>query len=177
MAKIIVFDTTLRDGEQSPGASMTPAEKLRMAHELEELEVDVIEAGFPISSSDDFNGVRRIAKDVRGPAIAALARASDGDIDRAAEAIERAQRPRLHVFIATSDIHLEHKLGISRAECLERAAQSVTQARTFADLAFGFRHERVPRGELAEVGQDRPDRVCRSVDLDFCSEFFHPVSR
>ncbi len=148
MAKIIVFDTTLRDGEQSPGASMTPAEKLRMAHELEELEVDVIEAGFPISSDDDFSGVRKIAKDVRGPAIAALARASDGDIDRAAEAIEGAQRPRLHVFIATSDIHLEHKLQIGREECLERAAAAVTRARRLCD-DVEFSAEDATRTDLA----------------------------
>src|SRR5687767_12274660 len=98
MARIDIFDTTLRDGEQSPGATMTPSEKLRLAHQLEALGVDIIEAGFPISSGDDFNAVRAIAKEVRGPKIAGLARATQVDIERAAAAIENANRPRLHTF-------------------------------------------------------------------------------
>ncbi len=133
MARITIFDTTLRDGEQSPGCTMTPAEKLRMAHQLEELGVDVIEAGFPIASDTDFDAVRTIASEIREPVIAALARATAGDIDRAGNAIEGARRSRIHTFIATSDIHLEAKLGIGRQECLERAAAAVERACGFTD--------------------------------------------
>ena len=133
MTRITVFDTTLRDGEQSPGATMTPPEKLRMAHQLDELGVDVLEAGFPVASLDDFASVRDIARAVRRPVVAALSRARDEDIDRAAAALEGAARPRIHTFIATSDIHLERKLRISRAECLERTARAVQRARVYAD--------------------------------------------
>ncbi len=131
--QVIIFDTTLRDGEQSPGASMTPSEKLRLAHALDELGVDVMEAGFPISSPDDFQAVRKIARAVRRPVIAALARTRPADIDRAAEAIEDAEHPRIHTFIATSKIHLERKLKISEQECLEQAAQAVERARRYTD--------------------------------------------
>ena len=147
MAKITIFDTTLRDGEQSPGCTMTPAEKLRMAHQLEALGVDVIEAGFPIASDTDFDAVRTIAREVRGPVIAALARATKGDIDRAGPAIEGARRSRIHTFIATSDIHLERKLGIGRDECLERAAAAVERARGFTD-DVEFSAEDATRTEL-----------------------------
>jgi 2-isopropylmalate synthase len=133
MERIQVFDTTLRDGEQSPGATMTPAEKLRLAHQLDALGVDIIEAGFPISSPDDFVGVQQICREVRRPVIAALARTTDADVDRAGKALEGAERARLHTFIATSDIHLTHKLRISREECLDRAAAAVARARTFTD--------------------------------------------
>jgi 2-isopropylmalate synthase len=133
MTQVLVFDTTLRDGEQSPGATMTPAEKLRMAHQLDALGVDVIEAGFPISSPDNFAGVQQISREVRRPVIAALARSNPGDIDRAARALEGAERARLHVFIATSDIHLVHKLRIGREECLEQAVAAVERARRYTD--------------------------------------------
>ncbi|HWV55871.1 MAG TPA: 2-isopropylmalate synthase, partial [Longimicrobiales bacterium] len=133
MARITIFDTTLRDGEQSPGASMTTPEKLRLAHQLDALGVDVIEAGFPITSPDDFAAVRQIASEVRRPVIAALARATAQDIDRAAEAVEVAERARIHTFIATSDVHLARKLRISREECLERTAEAVRRARSHAD--------------------------------------------
>ncbi|MDR0787914.1 MAG: 2-isopropylmalate synthase [Gemmatimonadota bacterium] len=133
MARIDIFDTTLRDGEQSPGASMTPPEKLRLAHQLEALGVDIIEAGFPITSEDDFKSVQTIAREVRGPAIAGLARAVHKDIERAAAALEGAHRARLHTFLATSPIHLQHKLKISEAECLDRAAEAVRFARTLVD--------------------------------------------
>lgn len=133
MSRIIVFDTTLRDGEQSPGATMTPAEKIRLAHQLDALGVDVIEAGFPITSPDDFNAVRRITREVRRPVIAALARATQLDVDRAGEALEEAEHGRIHVFIATSDLHLEHKLGMTRAQCIDRAVAAVARARTFTD--------------------------------------------
>ena len=147
MAKITIFDTTLRDGEQSPGCTMTPAEKLRMAHQLEELGVDVIEAGFPIASDTDFNAVRTIAREVREPVIAALARATGGDIDRAGHAVEGARRSRIHTFIATSDIHLERKLGIGREECLEQAAAAVERACGFTD-DVEFSAEDATRTEL-----------------------------
>jgi 2-isopropylmalate synthase len=133
MARVTVFDTTLRDGEQSPGASMTPAEKLRLARQLDALGVDVIEAGFPVSSPDDFAGVQGIAREVRRPVIAGLARATAQDIDRAAEAVEPAARPRIHTFIATSEIHLRRKLGIDRDECVERAVTAVERARRYVD--------------------------------------------
>ncbi len=131
--RVVIFDTTLRDGEQSPGASMTTAEKLRVAHALDELGVDVIEAGFPISSPDDFEAVRRIAAEVRRPIIAGLARARREDIERAAAAVSGAERPRIHTFIATSPVHLERKLGISEDECVERAVAAVELARQHAD--------------------------------------------
>ncbi|MGQ0812844.1 MAG: 2-isopropylmalate synthase [Gemmatimonadota bacterium] len=133
MNRVAVFDTTLRDGEQSPGASMTPHEKLRMAHQLDALGVDVLEAGFPISSPADADAVSSIAREVRRPVIAALARAHAQDIDEAGAALELAERPRIHVFIATSDLHLERKLRIGRAECLERTASSVERARRYTD--------------------------------------------
>jgi len=133
MTRIQIFDTTLRDGEQSPGATMTPSEKLRLAHQLETLGVDILEAGFPISSTDDYHSVRAIAREVRRPVITGLARATRTDIERAASALEAADRSRLHVFLATSSIHLTHKLRITEAECLERAVEAVTYACSLAD--------------------------------------------
>ncbi len=133
MARVHVFDTTLRDGEQSPGATMTPAEKLRLAQQLDTLGVDVIEAGFPVSSPDDFAAVRKIAREVRRPVIAALARAHPDDVDRAAAALTGAERARIHTFIATSEIHLTHKLRIGPGECIERAAAAVERARRHVD--------------------------------------------
>jgi 2-isopropylmalate synthase len=108
--RIFVYDTTLRDGEQSPGASMNSDKKLRMARQLKKLGVDIIEAGFPVSSQGEFDAVRRVAGEVRGVEIAAIARAIKADIDRAWEAIEHAEKPRLHVFISSSDIHLKYQL-------------------------------------------------------------------
>jgi len=132
-AKITIFDTTLRDGEQSPGCSMNVSEKARLARQLDRLGVDVIEAGFPIASDGDFAAVQSVAAAVPRPIIAALARAARHDIERAAKALEAAVRPRIHVFLATSDIHLQHKLRISRQQCLEQAHDSVRLARTFCD--------------------------------------------
>ena len=132
-SRIQVFDTTLRDGEQAPGFSMTAAEKLRLAQQLDRLGVDIIEAGFPTSSDGDFDAVRTIAGAVRRPTIAGLARAIPGDIDRAWAALSQAARPRIHVFLATSDIHLEHKLRISRAQCLDQVATAVAHARAYCD--------------------------------------------
>src|SRR5580692_10055278 len=108
--RIVVFDTTLRDGEQAPGFSMDVASKLNMAHALDRLGVDIIEAGFPIASPADFEATRQVARDVRRPVIAALARTRRADIEEAARALEPAERPRIHAFLATSDLHLERKL-------------------------------------------------------------------
>ncbi|MCC6442086.1 MAG: 2-isopropylmalate synthase [Armatimonadetes bacterium] len=135
--KIVIFDTTLRDGEQSPGASMNIEEKLDVARQLARLGVDVIEAGFPISSAGDFESVRLVAQEVRGPSIAGLSRANIQDIDRAWEALQGAERARIHTFIATSDIHLEHKLKKTRSEVLELAAKAVAHARSLCpDVEF-----------------------------------------
>lgn len=131
--RITIFDTTLRDGEQSPGASMNVEEKLKMARQLESLGVDVIEAGFPISSDEDFEAVRSIARQIRGPVIAGLARATRIDIERAWEALADAARPRIHTFIATSDIHLEYKLKKTREQVLEEARQAVRLAKSFTE--------------------------------------------
>src|SRR3990167_5658473 len=109
MDKIIIFDTTLRDGEQSPGASLTKEEKLEIAHQLAKLAVDVIEAGFPVASAGDFEAVKLIAKKIRRPVICGLARAIKHDIDRAAAAVKPAAHPRVHVFLATSKIHMKYK--------------------------------------------------------------------
>jgi hypothetical protein len=122
--KIYIFDTTLRDGEQSPGASMNLEEKLKLARQLEALQVDVMEAGFPIASDGDFEAVRQIAKEIRSVSIAGLARATELDIRRAWEALEIAAKPRIHTFIATSDIHLQYKLKRSREQVLEQVIKS-----------------------------------------------------
>src|SRR5262245_1686383 len=123
--RILIFDTTLRDGEQSPGCSMNLEEKLRMAGQLEALGVDVIEAGFPIASDDDFAAVREVAKTCRRPIIAALCRTTPEDIERAWEALSYAARPRIHTFVATSDIHLQYKLQKNREEVLEMSCKAV----------------------------------------------------
>ncbi len=135
--QIRIFDTTLRDGEQSPGASMTLEEKLRVADQLCALGVDIIEAGFPISSPGDLAAVREIALRVRGRAVAGLARANEKDIDACREALRDAEHPVLHVFLATSDLHLKYKLGMTREEALETIAAMVTYGRRFfADVEF-----------------------------------------
>ena len=131
--RITIFDTTLRDGEQSPGCSMNVHEKLRMAHQLDRLGVDVIEAGFPIASDGDFEAVQAIAAAIHRPKIAALARAHTPDIERAWQALKGSARPRIHVFLATSDIHLKYKLRISRERCLEQARESVKLAKSFCE--------------------------------------------
>ena len=131
--KIIVFDTTLRDGEQSPGYSMNIAEKMYLASQLEKLKIDVLEAGFPASSEGDLEAVQMIAKKVRNVEIAALARTSKEDIDTAWSAIKEAEHPRLHIFIATSDIHLQHKLQLNRDQVLAKAVDAVTYAKQFTD--------------------------------------------
>jgi 2-isopropylmalate synthase len=147
-ARVRIFDTTLRDGEQSPGFSMTPIEKVRLAEHLEALGTDIIEAGFPISSDGDFEAVKAVAAKMKHAAVAGLARAVTGDIDRAWEALSGAARPRIHVFLATSDLHLEHKLRIDRATCLARTRESVRYARErTADVEFSA--EDATRSDLA----------------------------
>ncbi|HDQ46093.1 MAG TPA: 2-isopropylmalate synthase [bacterium] len=131
--RVIIFDTTLRDGEQAPGFSMTLDQKRVMARQLERLGVDVIEAGFPIASDGDFESVKAIAEELRETTIAGLARTTRKDIDRAWEALKRARKPRIHTFVATSDIHLKHKLNKSREEVLEMAVENVRYAKSLCD--------------------------------------------
>ncbi len=133
MRYIKIFDTTLRDGEQSPGASMNVEEKLHVARQLARLNVDIIEAGFPIASPGDFEAVRRVAEEIKGVTIAGLARAKDIDIERAGEAIKPAESGRIHTFLATSDIHLKFKLRMTREEVLETAVRAVKKARQYTD--------------------------------------------
>ena len=155
MRRIVVFDTTLRDGEQSPGASMNLAEKLELANALVELGVDVIEAGFPIASPGDFEAVREIARNVRGATICGLARCRQADIDRAGEALRDAQRARIHVFLATSPIHREFKLKMSQDEVIANAVAGVKRALTYCgDVEYS--PEDAMRTEL--------DFLCRVVE-------------
>jgi len=135
--RIVIFDTTLRDGEQSPGASMNLSEKMEIAEALADLGVDVIEAGFPIASPGDFEAVREIAKAVRGPIVCGLARCREADIDRAWEAVQHAERPRIHVFLATSAIHREHKLKMTKEDIVREAVASVKRAKGYCpDVEF-----------------------------------------
>ena len=152
---LVIFDTTLRDGEQSPGATMSRAEKLRIAKALEKLRVDVIEAGFAVASQGDFEAVKGIAENVRESTICSLARAVDGDIDRAAEAIRPAERPRIHTFIATSPIHMKHKLMMEPDQVVEQAVRAVKRARNHVD-DVEFSCEDAGRSEL--------DFLCRIIE-------------
>src|SRR5215218_4971877 len=131
--RVIIFDTTLRDGEQSPGISLNAVEKLEIAHQLARLGVDVIEAGFPAASPGDFEAVQAIAREVHGPVIAGLARAHAADIERAAEAVRDAERPRVHTFISTSDIHIEHQLQSTREDVKGSARAAVAHARSLCE--------------------------------------------
>src|SRR5688572_20751071 len=135
--QVLIFDTTLRDGEQAPGFSLRPAEKLQLARQLDALGVDIIEAGFPIASPADAEAVRKIAQEVRRPVIACLARCHRADLEKAAWSLKPAVRGRIHTFIATSDLHLQAKLRISREQCLEAAVDAVRYARRHtADVQF-----------------------------------------
>ncbi len=131
--RVVIFDTTLRDGEQSPGISLNKPEKLEIAHQLARLGVDVIEAGFPIASPGDFESVQAIAREVDGSIIAALARVQAADVERAAEAVRDSERPRIHTFVSTSDIHIEHQLQSTRADVKAQARAAVAHARSFVD--------------------------------------------
>src|SRR5882672_1738617 len=135
--RLIIFDTTLRDGEQSPGASMNLAEKLEIAQALKDLGVDIIEAGFPIASPGDFEAVEAIARQVEGPIICGLARCNSDDIDRAGKALRDCHRPRIHVFLATSAIHRELKRKMAKEEIVRRAVEAVKRAKAFCqDIEF-----------------------------------------
>jgi 2-isopropylmalate synthase len=137
MDRVIIFDTTLRDGEQAPGATLNAGQKLEIARQLARIAVDVIEAGFPISSPDEFEAVRAIAESVREPIICALARAKPEDVDAAWGAIKGARRPRIHVFMSTSDIHLQHQFHKTRAEAIEATREMVARARSYCkDIEF-----------------------------------------
>jgi 2-isopropylmalate synthase len=153
--RVTVFDTTLRDGEQSPGCSMNQQEKLRLAQQLDRLGVDVIEAGFPIASDGDFEAVKAIAMAVRRPTIAGLARACRPDIERAWEALKHAAHPRIHVFLATSDIHLQYKLRITRDQCVAQAREAVAFAKSLCD-DVEFSPEDATRTD--------PDFLCRVLE-------------
>ena len=153
--RVIIFDTTLRDGEQSPGFSMNLAEKLRMAEALAELGVDVMEAGFPIASSGDFESVQEIARTVRGPVICGLARTGQADILRAAEALLPAERKRIHVFLSTSPLHMKYKLRMEPDAVLDLAIASVTLARQHADDV---------EWSAEDGSRTEPDFLCRCVE-------------
>ncbi|MDX9766592.1 MAG: 2-isopropylmalate synthase [Ectothiorhodospiraceae bacterium] len=153
--KLIIFDTTLRDGEQSPGASMTKDEKVRIAKALEKLRVDVIEAGFPIASPGDFEAVQAVARAITDSTVCGLARAKDSDIDRAGEALKDARSSRIHTFIATSPIHMQHKLRMSPDEVLEQAVRAVRHARQYTDnVEFS----------AEDAGRSEVDFLCRIIE-------------
>ena len=153
--KIIIFDTTLRDGEQSPGASMSAASKLEIARQLARLKVDVIEAGFPVSSPGDFRAVKTIAESVKGPVIAGLARCIRKDIDSAYQAVKKAPRPRIHVFLATSEIHRRYKLRRAKEEILKMAVEAVKYARRLVgDVEFS----------PEDASRTEPDFLCQVVE-------------
>src|SRR2546430_5204391 len=155
LARVVIFDTTLRDGEQAPGFSLDVPGKLTLARALDALGVDVIEAGFPIASAADGEAVRQIAAEVRRPTIAALARARTEDIEEAARALEPAERSRIHTFLATSDLHLASKLRITREKCLELIIEAVRLARQFTD-DVEFSAEDATRSD--------PDFLCRVIE-------------
>lgn len=153
--RLVIFDTTLRDGEQSPGASMTKAEKLRIAKALERLKVDVIEAGFAVASQGDFDAVKGIAESITDSAVCSLARALDKDIDRAAEAVKPARSSRIHTFIATSPIHMQYKLQMKPDDVVEQAVRAIKRARNHvADVEFS----------CEDAGRSELDFLCRIIE-------------
>ncbi|MEM6406168.1 MAG: 2-isopropylmalate synthase [Pseudomonadota bacterium] len=155
MDRLIIFDTTLRDGEQSPGASMTRDEKVRIAHSLEKLRVDVIEAGFPAASSGDFNAVQAVATAIQNTTVCALARALPSDIEQAAQAIKPAASGRIHTFIATSPLHMRYKLRMSPEQVLEQTTKAVRQARQMTDdVEFS----------AEDAGRSETDFLCRVIE-------------
>src|SRR5438067_5254323 len=183
--RLIIFDTTLRDGEQSPGASMNLAEKLQVAHALRELGVDIIEAGFPVASPGDFEAVQAIARQVEGPVICGLARCNRGDIDRAWQALGDAAHPRIHVFLATSAIHREFKLHMAKDEIIRRAVEGVKRAKAYcADVEFSpedaartelvFLAEVVERAiEAGATTVNIPDTVGYAVPSQYAAAIAH----
>jgi 2-isopropylmalate synthase len=181
--RVLIFDTTLRDGEQSPGISLNTQEKLEIAQQLARLGVDVIEAGFPITSPGDFEAVRAISRGVEGPVICALARTAASDIERAWEAVRDASRPRIHVFIATSDLHIRHKLQTTRADVLGQARAAVAHARQLTDdVEFspedGFRSDREFMAEVIAAAIEEgattinvPDTVGYATPEEYAAMF------
>lgn len=165
--KIFIFDTTLRDGEQSPGASMNSGEKMEIARQLAKLNVDIIEAGFPISSQEDFESVQAIANEIRGPVICALARAVEADIVRAGEALKGAEKPMIHTFIGTSDIHIRGQLKKTREEVLNMAVSAVKLAKTFCkEVEFSAMDaSRTDLGYLYEVIQAAIDAGATVINI------------
>jgi len=167
VSRVYIFDTTLRDGEQSPGCSMTMPEKLKMAEVLVALGVDILEAGFPIASEGDFEAVDAISRQFPWVQVAALARACTLDVERAAKALAKAKRPRIHIFIATSDIHLKHKLRKSRQQVLGDAVAAVSLARNYTD-DIEFSAEDATRTDsdyLEQVSQAVVEAGARTVNL------------
>ncbi len=165
--RVLIFDTTLRDGEQSPGCSMTQPEKLRVARALAELGVDIIEAGFPVASRGDWESVNAIARDIHGPTIAGLARCNKDDIETAWRAVQDAKRPRLHVFLATSAIHRQYKLNMAKEEIIKTAVEGVRRARALCD-DVEFSPEDASRTELeflAEVVEAVVDAGATTVNV------------
>jgi 2-isopropylmalate synthase len=186
--RIVFFDTTLRDGEQSPGCSMSTVEKIEMAHALDDLGVDIMEAGFAISSEGDFQAIRAVSQAVRRPVIASLARARTLDVERAAHSLDLAERPRIHTFLASSDLHLEVKLKMSRAQALDQAAAAVRQARSYVD-DVEFSAEDATRSDMDFLAQlvaatieagattiNLPDTVGYSTPEDY-AEMFREIRR
>jgi 2-isopropylmalate synthase len=181
--RIVFFDTTLRDGEQSPGCSMCTPEKIEMAHALDDLGVDILEAGFAISSEGDFQAIRAVSQAIRRPVIASLARARTLDVERAAHSLELAARPRIHTFLASSDLHLEVKLKISRQQALDHATAAVRLARTYVD-DVEFSAEDATRSDIDFLAQlvaatieagattiNLPDTVGYSTPDDYAQMF------
>jgi 2-isopropylmalate synthase len=175
--RLLIFDTTLRDGEQSPGASMNLAEKLQVAHALKDLGVDIIEAGFPIASPGDFEAVQAIAREVRGPVICGLARCNSADIDRAGEALRDCPRRRIHVFLATSAIHREFKLKMAKEEIVRRSIEGVKRARQYVE-DVEFSPEDAARTELdflTEVVEAAIDAGATTVNIPDTVGYAVPV--
>ena len=156
MEKLVIFDTTLRDGEQAPGASMNLDEKMKVALALEDLGVDVIEAGFPIASEGDFKSVKMIADTVKNSTICGLARAKEMDIDACAKALKGAKHSRIHTFIATSPLHMEAKLRMKPEEVLEAVKKSVSYAKKYADEV---------EWSAEDAGRSEIDFLCRAVEI------------
>jgi len=183
MDHVQIFDTTLRDGEQSPGISLNATEKLEIAHQLARLNVDIIEAGFPIASPGDFEAVQAIAREVHGPIIAGLARANPADVDRAWEAVKDAERPRIHTFVSTSDIHIEYQLQSTREDVKGLARASVAQAKALCDdVEFSpmdaTRADRQFTAEVIQIAIDEgattinvPDTVGYAMPLEYAAFF------
>src|SRR3954452_11541868 len=181
--QVRIFDTTLRDGEQSPGISLNKKEKLEIAHQLSRLGVDVIEAGFPIASPGDFEAVEEIAREVHGPVICALARTGFADIDAAWNAIKDSERPRIHTFISTSDIHIEHQLQTTREDVKGQARAAVAHARQYCeDVEFSpmdaTRAELEFTAEVLQIALDEgattinvPDTVGYTMPHEFTAMF------